>query len=110
MRTENSQIGPIRKQVLKLLTKFQELTINGDSQLYSFFTALHFRLFTGVSLKEVFNTSSSDALKMFHRAAERHSRMVVSLIYSDSTKTHKKVLKNLAYESFCKNFLLEQKL
>ena len=110
MRTKNSQIGPIRKRVLQLLTKFQELTIEGDSQLYSFFTKLHFRVYTGVSLKEVFNTASSDALVMFHNAAERHSKMVVSLVYIDSTKTHKKVLKNLAYESFCKNFLLEQEL
>ena len=111
MRTKNSQIGPIRKLVLKLITKLQEKTINCDNLfLYSLLTKLHFRIYTGVSLEEVFNTASSDALEMFHNAAERHSKMVVSLIYGSSSKTHKKMLKNLAYESFCKNFLLEQEL
>ena len=110
MRNNNSQIGPIRRKVLQLLTKFQELTIEGDSQLYNFFTNLHFRAYTGISLDKACMSNSVVEVDMFAAAARRHSNMVISLIYKNSSKTHKQVLKKLAIESFTKNYLLEQKL
>ena len=110
MRTNSDNIGPIRKAILKLLTKLQEKTVEKHNRLYYFFTKLGFRIYVGISLKLASKEILSIDTRMFNRAAERHARMVLSIVYKDSTYTHKKALKPLIKESFKKNFLLDQEL
>lgn len=104
MRTDKD-IGFIRKYILKLLTKFQELTIESqDSEMYYFFTKLHFRLYFKKSLS---NEAVNDSAE-FKKAQTRHGNMVISILHKDSKK--KKYLHKKTMEAFTKDLILNQKV
>lgn len=104
MKTDKD-IGFFRKQVLKLITKFQELAIKSDDRdMYLFLTKLHFRLYYKKSLV-------GEALKEsieFKKAAKRHANMVMVILHP--TSKHKKVLHPYAKNSFQKDLLLDVKI
>lgn len=108
MRTNDSQIGFIRRSVLKFLTKCQEISLKSDNGLYDFFTNLHFRVYSGSSLAKCANAEDISQVDMYAKAAHRHGSMVVSLLYKDSKD--KKKRHSQAVSAFIKNHLLEQKL
>lgn len=108
MRTNDSQIGPIRKAILKMLTKFQELSLQSDNGLYGFFTKLHFMVYSGSSLSKCVNSSDISQVDMFAKAAHRHANMVVSIVFKESD--NKKQRYNNAVESFIKNYLLDKEV
>lgn len=112
MRTRDSQIGPIRKFILKKLTKLQENNINKeDLSRYRFLTRLHYRVYTGVSLKESSKELSVPDTMMFNRAAKRHANMVFDLTSLKSISPRgRDNLQPLVISAFKKNFLLEHEL
>ena len=111
MRTNDSQIGPIRKLILKLLTKLQELTINSQSgELYRFFTSLHFRVYSGSTLDKCVISDDISQVDMFAKAAHRHGNMVASLVYKNSDNKTKKAMQKAAVSSFTKDYLLDKEV
>ena len=53
MTKYDGEVGFIRKSLLQLLTKLQEVSLKSDYVgFYEFFTGLHFRLYFGISLKK----------------------------------------------------------
>lgn len=100
----NKDIGFFRKLVLKLLTKFQEMTIKvEDTNFYLSITKAHFKIYYGLDLvKEAVNNS-----REFRKAANRHGNMVITLLHRQSKR--KKYLKKKIMEAFHKDLLLQSK-
>lgn len=99
------KIGFLRKYLLVLLTKLQELTLKlDDREFYMLFTRLHFKLYYK---KDLFKEFTKDSVK-YKSAQERHGRMVASILHSESN-SHLKI-KQLAKESFSKDLSLQIKL
>ena len=96
------KVGFLKKAVLKLITRMQEITIRDENtSMYLRLTKLHFYLYFGKRLESEALVSSPD----FMAAADRHGNMVVSLLHSDSRR--KKYLKKLASNSFHKTLILK---
>lgn len=98
-------IGFFRKMFLILITQFQKMTLKlEDRDLYLAFTKLHFSLYFRKNLVE----ESAKNSREFKAAAERHGRMVISIV--NPNITHKKRIKETIKRAFQKDLLLETKL
>lgn len=74
MRT-NKDIGFIKRQVLKLVTKLQEFFLSkGMLSSYDFLVSIHYYLYFGSLLTLDLQLNSNNV----YRAAERHASMVVA--------------------------------
>ena len=110
MRTNDSKIGPVRKAILKFLTKLQEKSIANHTGFYELVTKLHFRIYSGISLDKAVISDNIDAVDMFAKAAHRHGNMVVCLCYPELTTKTKKKFRRLAAEAFTKDYLLDKEV
>lgn len=104
------KIGFIRKLVLKLITKFQEVTIKDDDRsMYMRLTKLHFKIYFRKSLVD----AALNNTREFQMAADRHANMVMILVLGRRTgkksKTLQSVMKNIK-NAFQKDLLLEVEL
>jgi len=98
------KIGFIRKQLLRLLTKLQSLTlINNNDSAYLFLTEIHFMLFFRKKLKEEAYKNSRE----FRKASHRHACMVIDHIFHHCTDKSKDHLYFSIRESFHKNLILD---
>lgn len=101
MRTEKD-IGFIRKAVLKLLTKLQEVAIKSqDSSIYLALTKLHFKLYFKKNLVKEAVLNSQE----FRVAAKRHGNMTITLLHGNSKR--KSYLHSKISEAFQKDLILK---
>ena len=100
----------LKKMSLKIITKIQKILLKSQREiavdLYYRLAKLHFRIYFGKSLEEEILQDSV----IGYRAAMRHSRLVVKVLYSNSSGTARKIAKLSSRASFIKNILLEVKL
>lgn len=101
------KIGFIRKTLLKLITKLQEITIKKDNRnIYMYLTKLHFKLYFKKNLVD----EALDNSKEFKSAANRHANMVMILVLNKKTGSKSKTLQSLFVnikKAFQKDLLLE---
>lgn len=98
----NKEIGAIKRGLLKLLTKFQELSIKSRyTGLYYGLTKLHFYLYYGKNLTQEAVENSNE----FGKAQKRHGNMVISILHPYSNR--KKYLHEKAMQAFQKDLILK---
>lgn len=95
---------------VKLITKVQKLLLRFNNQratnLYYYLAKLHFKIYTGLVLEEeVLNNT-----EIGYIAAKRHGRLVLKVLYKDSSQMARKVARYASRGSFIKNILLGSKL
>ena len=98
-----SEIGFLKKLILKFLTKLQELHLkNGKANKYLRVTKLHFKLYFGKDLVEEAVLNSEE----FKLAKKRHMAMSVVNSFNGNAAKWKKQMG----ETFHSNLLLEANL
>lgn len=103
---KNSQIGFLRKLVLKAITFLQVACLKQDNDLYYPLTKLHYKVFFGKSLVDdaVQNTVE------FRAATLRHVAMVMIEVHGITQKSKSKTLSRGIANAFRKNLLLEARV
>ncbi len=103
-------MGSLRRLALSLITKVQRFLLKKDTDLattiYLKLASLHFSLYfegtKSLSEETLNNTGAAYA------AAKRHSRMVISTLYSDSHPIRKRMVRAASKGSFLKNIILNE--
>jgi len=110
--------GFLKLLVLKTITLVQKTLLKLDDQedmslgevkytkLYYKLAKVHFKLYFGTDLVEEILNNTENA----HLATKRHSRLVVSALYKNSSSMRKKIIRSAARGSFRKNLILETPL
>ena len=102
--------GNVKKLKLKVISIIQKLLLRSESELanklYYKLAKKHFNIHFGTNLIDEVGNATENAEK----AAARHARLVVKVLYSDSTPESKRRLRAAARGSFTKNLLLETEL
>jgi ferritin-like protein len=92
--------------ILKLITAVQKLLIRSGNKymqaLYYKLAALHFK----IHFKKDLLTETLENTEIARFAAKRHSRMVVSVLYSKSDDARKRMIRAAARGSFTKTIIL----
>lgn len=100
----------LRVILAKLITKAQKLLLRSNLQmavnLYYYLAKKHFRLLLDKDLEEE-ALNNTDAARM---AARRHSRLVLKVLYKDSSVMTRKIARYGSRGSFIKNIILGAKL
>jgi len=79
-----NKIGFIRKNLLKLLTRMQEIAIKSEFVfLYAVFTHIHFYLYFGVTIKECRSAMDDYRYNAFNSLLDRHIAMVRNVNYNN---------------------------
>lgn len=99
------KINLIKKLLLKLITKLQEVSIKGDNvDIYLMLTGLHFKIYFEKDLVEEALINS----KEFDIAAKRHANMVLVNIYNQKEKNVSNIIEyKLAKRAFRQGLLLK---
>lgn len=100
----------LKETVTKLITRVQKVLLKSNRKmaldLYYYLAKKHFKLVLGKDLERevVYNTDAA------HMAAKRHSRLVLRVLYKDSNKMTRKIVRYSSRDSFIKNIILDAKL
>ena len=94
--------------LLKVLTKLQEKSVKGNGWWYLLWSKMHFKLFFGKDLEEtLLNEPKSKESRMF---LERHSNMVISVVYNSEISGTQAWLPNVIKTSFIFNLMARQRI
>ena len=105
--------GFLKEMVLKIISKVQRvlLKINNNlaTELYYYLAKKHYKIYFDQYSADLETDVLNEDFHA-HLAARRHARLVVSTLYKNINKQHKRMITRAAKQSFVKNIILNVKL